>query len=37
MGISLIKVGVTDIAGGVGAEDFGSEVTQFLGAIVLEP
>lgn len=35
IGISLIKVGVTDIAGGVGAEDFGSGSNLMLGAIVL--
>lgn len=35
IGISLIKVGVTDIAGGVGAEDFGSASNLMLGAIVL--
>ncbi|WP_299141257.1 nucleobase:cation symporter-2 family protein [uncultured Vibrio sp.] len=35
IGISLIKVGVTDIAGGVGAEDFGSGSNLTLGAIVL--
>ncbi|UWZ98406.1 uracil-xanthine permease family protein [Vibrio splendidus] len=35
IGISLIKVGVTDIAGGVGAEDFGSGSNLMLGVIVL--
>ncbi|WP_299690272.1 nucleobase:cation symporter-2 family protein [uncultured Vibrio sp.] len=35
IGISLIKVGVTDIAGGFGAEDFGSSSNLMLGAIVL--
>ena len=35
IGVSLIKVGVTDIAGGVGAEDFGSGSNLMLGAIVL--
>ncbi|MGR5092921.1 nucleobase:cation symporter-2 family protein [Vibrio maritimus] len=35
IGISLIKVGVTDIAGGVGAEDFGSGSNLLLGSIVL--
>jgi xanthine permease XanP len=35
IGISLIKVGVTDIAGGFGAEDFGAPSNLMLGAIVL--
>lgn len=35
IGISLIKVGVTDIAGGFGAEDFGSPSNLMLGALVL--
>lgn len=35
IGISLIKVGVTDIAGGFGAEDFGAQSNLMLGAIVL--
>ncbi|GMQ46878.1 nucleobase:cation symporter-2 family protein [Vibrio sp. 10N] len=35
IGISLIKVGVTDIAGGVGAEDFGSANNLLLGSLVL--
>ncbi|MGR5286216.1 nucleobase:cation symporter-2 family protein [Vibrio maritimus] len=35
IGIYLIKVGVTDIAGGVGAEDFGSATNLLLGSLVL--
>lgn len=35
IGISLIKVGVTDIAGGFGADDFGSPSNLMLGALVL--
>lgn len=35
IGIYLIKVGVTDIAGGVGAEDFGSANNLLLGSLVL--
>jgi xanthine permease XanP len=35
IGISLIKVGITDIAGGFGAEDFGAPSNLMLGAIVL--
>ncbi|WP_295895085.1 nucleobase:cation symporter-2 family protein [uncultured Vibrio sp.] len=35
IGVSLIKVGITDIAGGFGAEDFGSGSNLMLGAIVL--
>lgn len=35
IGIYLIKVGVTDIAGGVGAEDFGSANNLLLGGLVL--
>lgn len=35
IGISLIKVGITDIAGGFGAEDFGDPSNLMLGAIVL--
>lgn len=35
IGISLIKVGMTDIAGGFGASDFGSPANLSLGATVL--
>lgn len=35
IGISLIKVGITDIAGGFGAEDFGSASNLALGGVVL--
>lgn len=35
IGISLIKVGITDIAGGFGASDFGSLSNLMLGAVVL--
>jgi len=35
IGVSLIKVGMTDIAGGFGAEDFGSLVNLALGGLVL--
>lgn len=35
IGIYLIKVGVTDIAGGVGADDFGSATNLLLGSLVL--
>lgn len=35
IGVSLIKVGMTDIAGGFGAEDFGSLTNLALGGLVL--
>lgn len=35
IGISLIKVGITDIAGGFGASDFGSPTNLMLGGVVL--
>ncbi|MCO6186161.1 uracil-xanthine permease family protein [Rhizobium sp. L1K21] len=35
IGLSLVKVGFTDFAGGVGAEDLGSPVNLALGAIVV--
>jgi xanthine permease XanP len=35
IGVSLIKVGMTDIAGGFGAEDFGSLSNLALGGLVL--
>ncbi|RXE48237.1 uracil-xanthine permease family protein [Chromohalobacter israelensis] len=35
IGLSLVKVGVTDMAGGVGAEDFGSLANLGLAALVI--
>ncbi|MEC9343942.1 MAG: nucleobase:cation symporter-2 family protein [Pseudomonadota bacterium] len=35
IGLSLVKVGFTDFAGGVGAENFGSPVNLALGALVV--
>lgn len=35
IGLSLVKVGVTDMAGGVGAEDFGSLTNLGLAALVI--